>query len=213
VHAGLRSGEVRTGGGDPATRVSLKAFDSARVPLDSETLSPSSASVLFHRAWLAEAAAVNAALLRRFLQLREAGSLRGSHCFDGRFENLYAERADVPELEPVLVAAAREAERLLGAPGAPFSFWFNAAEPGHRTGLHTHDDGDERLSGVYYVQVPEQSGDLLLGAGPDQSRLRPQAGLLVFFPPDLPHEVEIHRGEGLRLSVAFNFGPPPLPGT
>jgi hypothetical protein len=31
--------------------------------------------------------------------------------------------------------------------------------------------------------------------------------MLLLFPPQLPHEVTQHRGEGMRLSLAMNIGP------
>jgi predicted 2-oxoglutarate/Fe(II)-dependent dioxygenase YbiX len=79
--------------------------------------------------------------------------------------------------------------------------------PGHRTSLHTHDEHDELLSAVYYVTAPQDSGDLVIEDTPVTIRVRPEAGLMVLFPPDAPHAVEENASDRDRLSVAFNFGP------
>jgi hypothetical protein len=80
-------------------------------------------------------------------------------------------------------------------------------EPGHVTLPHHHEEDDELVSGVYYVQVPTDSGDLVLGEGAASCRLAPRPGMLVFFPPTLVHEVTRNNSAGVRLSVAMNFGP------
>ena len=38
-------------------------------------------------------------------------------------------------------------------------FWFNIAGPGESTGWHDHKERSE-LSGVYYLHVPDNSGDI-----------------------------------------------------
>ena len=81
-------------------------------------------------------------------------------------------------------------------------------QPGQRTSLHSHEELDECLSAVYYVTCPDDSGRLILHDDEAKIVIDPRPGLLVLFPPDLPHEVEENRGRGTRLSVAFNFGPP-----
>jgi hypothetical protein len=37
--------------------------------------------------------------------------------------------------------------------------------------------------------------------------IQPRAGKLVMFAPDLLHEVTVHNGTELRLSVGMNVGP------
>jgi isopenicillin N synthase-like dioxygenase len=37
----------------------------------------------------------------------------------------------------------------------------------------------------------------------------PKAGHFLFFPPSLPHRVEVNRSAEQRLSIAFNLGPRP----
>jgi oxalate decarboxylase/phosphoglucose isomerase-like protein (cupin superfamily) len=79
--------------------------------------------------------------------------------------------------------------------------------PGHVTTVHSHDDDDECLSGVYYVTAPENSGNLILHTEEGLFTLPPRAGRFVFFPPEMPHEVSENQGTEFRLSVGMNFGP------
>ena len=109
----------------------------------------------------------------------------------------------------VLNVLKQQAGQLLGISEDKLKagFWFNAMDAGHRTTLHHHDENDELLSAVYYIRVPENSGDLILHEGDEQVSIQPQEGKLVMFAPDLLHEVTAHLGSGLRLSVAMNVGP------
>ena len=149
----------------------------------------------------------NPAILAAFRALKSEQALTGSHFFGGRWENLSVSRAAAPALEPVLRQVQRCAANILGMQSAQLQtgFWFNETHPGQRTAPHSHDEFDELLSGVYYVRVPRDSGDLRLGE--EALRIRPREGGLVFFDPALVHSVDEHRGEGMRLSVGFNVGP------
>ena len=79
--------------------------------------------------------------------------------------------------------------------------------PGDKTTQHQHDDDDELLSAVYYVQVTDNSGTLQLGKGPILTQVTPQEGLFVFFPPNMPHEVTENLSEQCRVSLGINIGP------
>lgn len=100
------------------------------------------------------------------------------------------------------------ARRILGRDALHFGFWFNEMQPGHETSLHTHEENDELLSAVYYVSAPPESGRLVVEEDEAQILITPRPGLLLLFPPDLPHAVERNASDRTRLSVAFNFGPP-----
>ncbi|HBS26530.1 MAG TPA: hypothetical protein DD827_05280, partial [Gammaproteobacteria bacterium] len=71
---------------------------------------------------------------------------------------------------------------------------------------HRHDDDDELLSAVYYINVPNDSGRLILGAGASSSIVQPMAGMLVFFSPAMVHEVEKNQSVETCLSIGINFG-------
>jgi hypothetical protein len=162
---------------------------------------------------LADATAVNGALMDAFAREAVAPDTRRTHHFAGRYENTYIGLDRIPELVPVHTFALQAARRVLGRTHLRQGFWFNEMHPGQRTTAHDHTGGDELLSGVYYVNCPAESGRLVLHDDEAVITVTPRPGLLVLFPPDLPHEVEEHRGQGIRLSVAFNFGPPAEPAT
>jgi len=165
--------------------------------------------MLFQEFTLENAGSLNARLYDRFMVLYGTDRIRQSHHFEGRFENIYADEADIPEINVVLDVLQQQAAKLLAVPADNLKagFWFNAMEPGHRTAMHHHDENDELLSAVYYIRVPGNSGDLMLHDADKQLRVHPQAGKLVMFSPQLMHEVTAHLGSGLRLSVGMNLGP------
>jgi len=152
---------------------------------------------------------LNTRLYDRFMALNGTDRVRQSHHFEGRFENIYINEADIPEISTVLNALKQQAGQLLGVPkdSLKAGFWFNAMEPGHLTAPHHHDENDELLSAVYYIRVPGNSGDLILYDADKRIRVHPQAGKLVMFAPGVMHEVTTHHGSGLRLSVGMNVGP------
>jgi uncharacterized RmlC-like cupin family protein len=160
---------------------------------------------------LADSAALNVALAAAVEARWDAPDTRRSHQVGGRFENVYIERDNLPEARPVLDAAMAYARELLGRSDLRLGFWLNRMAPGERTGLHTHEEEGELLSGVYYVRVPPHSGRLLLHHGAERHALVPAAGQFFFFAPAVPHGVEINRSDAVRLSLAFNVGPDGAP--
>lgn len=163
------------------------------------------------RCTVTDADRVNAGILAAYRALGPDSFDRRSHLIGGRYENLYLDRSRMPALEPMLGQALTCAARILERPveGLRCGFWFNAMEPGQSTSEHTHEENDELLSAVYYVEAPEDSGDLVLFDGPLEIRSAPEAGVLLFFPPDLPHAVQANRSGRPRLSIGINFGPMP----
>ncbi|MBG7602868.1 MAG: hypothetical protein IZT60_10020 [Gammaproteobacteria bacterium] len=143
-----------------------------------------------------------------FSRLEDAPDTKKTHFFDGRYENIYPSREAFPEIEPLLEVIFDCAHQVLaGEQPLDISFWFNQMRPGHSTTLHTHDDGYELISGVYYLDVPEGSGDILLHLPEQVLNISPQAGVMLMFPPDLAHEVARNNSRHSRLSMAFNIGP------
>lgn len=150
---------------------------------------------------------INPSLIAQYHKARNADDSRQTHHFHGRFENTYVQRSRVPALQVILDTAYRHAGSLLGRTDLKSGFWFNEMGPGHRTSLHSHEEYDELLSAVYYIEVPPDSGDLLLHGDDAVIRIEPRPGLMVLFDPGLPHEVTINQSDSTRLSVAMNFGP------
>ena len=137
-------------------------------------------------------------------------SIRRSHFFAGRFENVYVPLDRVPDLRTVITAIHVAAREIPGGEPQAFrsGFWFNEMQPGQRTLPHNHEEDDELLSAVYYVDVPPDSGDLLVCEEGAVTRITPEAGMFVLFSPHLDHEVTRNNSNQTRLSVAFNLGSP-----
>lgn len=99
--------------------------------------------------------------------------------------------------------------------------WFNINGLGARNTVHIH--GNSYFSGVYYIDVPEGSGDIefkdpnsYLRAAHSfeyersdvknslQLTYSPVSGRLLIFPSYLPHEVLENHSQSERISVSFN---------
>ncbi len=152
---------------------------------------------------------LNQFLSERFVELAAAEQIRQTHFFEGRFENTYVDKEDIPQIQSLIDEVRQQAALYLGVKPERLraGFWFNVMDPGQVTAPHHHDENDELLSAVYYLRVPEDSGELVLYEGDREVRIAPQEGKLVLFPPSLMHEVTRNNSTELRLSVAFNVGP------
>ncbi|MBU1190179.1 MAG: 2OG-Fe(II) oxygenase family protein [Gammaproteobacteria bacterium] len=153
---------------------------------------------------------LNAGLYVRYMELAGTDRIRQTHFFSGRFENSYIDMADIPDITSVLALVKEHAGCHLGraAETLKIGYWFNAMGPGQRTAPHHHDENDELLSAVYYIRVPENSGNLILqDADNNNISICPQEGKLVMFAPAVLHEVTTNLSADLRLSVAMNIGP------
>jgi hypothetical protein len=157
---------------------------------------------------LSDAERVNQALVAEYTELRDDPDLQRTHFFGGRYENLYVPEMRIPAVRLILAEARRAAAGYLQRPGIKLSvgFWFNEMGPGHVTLPHSHDEDDELAAGVYYVRVPENSGELVLTQGCLVTRVTPVEGRFVLFPADMVHEVTENRSSEIRLSIGMNFG-------
>ena len=153
-------------------------------------------------------AEANPAIRRSFDRHAGGPEIRRTHFFGGRFENVYLNLEQVPEMAGVMAQARELAAEILelDPAGLAAGLWFNAMEPGQATLPHSHDDAYELLSGVYYVEVPEDSGSLVITEGRLRTTVSPEPGMFVFFPADAVHEVTRNLSELRRLSVGMNFG-------
>jgi len=134
---------------------------------------------------------------------------RKSHYFFGRYENIYIDTDKIPALEQIIESALTFSAKILNCKENELKagLWFNVMMPGEKTTLHRHDDYDELLSAVYYVQVPENSGTLHLKKDPVEIQVTPKQGMFVFFRPDMPHEVTENHSHECRISLGINIGP------
>lgn len=153
--------------------------------------------------------ALNATLRARIELLAECEIFHRNHFLGGRYENLYIASDAFPEMGVILDLATAQAAHILGRPKKELilGWWLNIMRPGDITYPHTHDDADELLSGVYYIDVPPDSGRLLLTSGVQYVEVEPRAGRFVFFAPDVMHEVTRNESCRSRISIGFNIGP------
>lgn len=145
-----------------------------------------------------------------FLEHQGDTDVRKTHLFEGRYENIYLNEQHIPGLKPLLEEALKLAESILEVKNLRAGYWFNYMPPGATTTLHTHDDDDELLSAVYYVSVPENSGNLIIYSdkkNKEKIEIQSSTGEFIFFKPDAPHEVSKNNSSEHRLSIGFNFGP------
>ena len=156
-----------------------------------------------------QAEQLNDKLYKGFLSHMNDKDIRQSHHFGGRYENIYIDSKKIPELDTILHQAIQCASEILDIPTSRLKagLWFNAMGKGQVTTAHRHDDDDELLSAVYYVRIPENSGQLILSEQNLRTEVTPKAGMFMFFPSDMMHEVTVNNSEEMRLSLGINIGP------
>ena len=164
-----------------------------------------------HIGFMPDAAALNHQILETYFSLQEQDFVRRSHHFHGRYENLYLERERIPGIACVLAQAEYYAQSILtpDTPKLRSDFWINDMGPGAITTEHNHDEDDELLSAVYYIQAPQDAGDLVIVEPHSRTLIAPQAGMMVFFAPSIMHSVGLNRSQQQRISIGMNFGPAP----
>ncbi|MBE9568195.1 MAG: 2OG-Fe(II) oxygenase [Proteobacteria bacterium] len=153
----------------------------------------------------------NPVITQAFLECQRSPDVRKTHLFEGRYENIYLNEQHIPQLTTLMKEAVAQAEDILSSKNLntgnlSVGYWFNYMPPGSTTTSHTHDDDDELLSGVYYLYVPEDSGNLIINLKDEDIEITPQAGDFIFFDADARHEVSRNNSELHRLSIGMNFG-------
>ena len=85
--------------------------------------------------------------------------------------------------------------------------------PGESTGWHDHKERSE-LSGVYYLYVPDNSGDIHFRKNIDNKnfewKIKSQTGKLVLFDSNIEQSVPKNKCKENRISIAFNLCSLPL---
>lgn len=155
---------------------------------------------------------INADVHKGFLLQQNKDGVRKTHLFADRYENIYLNEQHIPQLKRLINEAVSLAENILGRQNIRAGYWFNFMPPGATTTLHTHDDDDELLSAVYYVYVPEDSGNLIIypdtkSGSEKKIEITSRTGDFIFFKPDIRHEVSKNNSTVSRLSIGINFGP------
>lgn len=166
---------------------------------------------IFQQITSSAAARMNSEILDGFVKQKDKADVRKTHLFGGRFENIYLDEKHIPQLKILIDEAVLHAEQILKTKGLRAGYWFNDMPPGSSTTLHTHDDDDELLSAVYYVYVPEDSGNLIIyddsiSSDIKKIKIQSRTGDFIFFKPDIRHEVSKNNSVENRLSIGINFG-------
>jgi len=142
-----------------------------------------------------------------------------THFINNRWENIYLNPKYIPSILPLLSKIHSIAIKTFHTKLAPHQtlviphellgyekneFWFNVALLGESTGVHNHN-GKALISGVYYLQVPENCGNIVfLKGNKEKLEISPKSGKLLLFPSELDHCVQNNMGNDKRISVAFN---------
>lgn len=166
---------------------------------------------IFHKIRSNFSVQTNAEIQQAFLDQQDNEDVRKTHLFGGRYENIYLDESHIPQLRSLMSEAVALAENILDKKGIRAGYWFNDMPPGATTTLHTHDDDDELLSAVYYVYVPEDSGNLIIYDDAKEAKdqiveIQSKTGDFIFFRPDVRHEVSKNNSAEHRLSIGINFG-------
>ena len=145
-----------------------------------------------------------------------------SHKINGRWENQYISIQYFPQLKKLFRSACSKGKAILEKLlmilykelGLPMDeFWFNIASPGKSTGWHDHKERSE-LSGVYYLHVPDNSGDIHFRKKDDDEtfewEIKSQTGKLIIFDSNIEHSVPENKSKENRISIAFNLFSLPL---
>ena len=87
--------------------------------------------------------------------------------------------------------------------------WINISPHGCYNDIHTHGFDPRLISGVIYLQVPENSGEIefrnpLMLSEPVTHF--PVAKEVLLFSQNIPHQVKPNLSQEDRISIAFNYG-------
>ena len=148
-----------------------------------------------------------------------------THFINNRWENIYLNPNYIPSVLPLLSYAVSKAITLYEEKLKPHQtfiiphellgynkneFWFNSTSKGESTRKHNHNQ-QALVSGVFYLQVPNNSGNLFFINGENNELEIPaKKGKIVFFPSELEHYVAENKSEDSRISISFNFYKFPL---
>ena len=84
----------------------------------------------------------------------------------------------------------------------PLNFWVMEYEKGNHTLKHNH--WPATLSGVYYIDVEENSSPIIFE---DNYAVKPENGMLLLFPSIVNHEVPPSNGKRIVASINLLFTP------
>ena len=184
---------------------------------------------LIHRGHLPVASKINPDLIKHCYQLKKDWEEKGEPVLNRSVKNGWQSKPDIqdlPELKEFskcILDATNFIFKQLKVPeeecfGELDTMWYNICPKGGFNAVHVHPGAF--LSGVYYLQTPEGSGDLVLHdprkasqssrepghiARPSLHHFKPQIGDVLIFPAWLEHSVEPNYSNEDRISISFNI--------
>lgn len=172
-------------------------------------------------------------LIKRAYQLKQGFSGKNNTWWCNTWSSLDVENSlfQQDEIDPIIVKLKNKlAEKVsqyatdIGANNPEWylrenDFWFNIAKPGDYQEIHNHTTpkSNGSISAVYYLQVPKNSGDLIVfdqnyfhGSSiiPDKVEshtFTPAPNAFVIFTSELPHLVTQNLSQEDRISIAVNY--------
>lgn len=95
------------------------------------------------------------------------------------------------------------------------NFWGQVHDKNESTQLHNHIDlnyykDSPNVSAVYYLQVPKNSGDLIIEFNRNKYEIDtwifpPEDNKFIMFPAALDHKVQKNLNSKQRIAISFNF--------
>ena len=89
------------------------------------------------------------------------------------------------------------------ATSTPTAVWFNISPKNAHHRWHSH--GGASSIGVFYIQIPESSGNIEFKHKDKVISITPYEGLLLIAPAGIQHQVLPNNSNYDRISMAFNF--------
>jgi uncharacterized protein (TIGR02466 family) len=92
-----------------------------------------------------------------------------------------------------------------------FESWVNFSNRYSFQNLHIHPPWHSTVSGVFFVEVPENCGNTVFVPGLVEEDLKgsyevkPEPGKLLIFHGSLPHMVRVNNSTSSRISISFNY--------
>ena len=89
-------------------------------------------------------------------------------------------------------------------------FWSQVHYKGESTQYHHHLPGGSDLAGVYYVEVPKNSGNLILKYKKHEFDVSkwyfpPETGKFIIFDAGMEHAVAANKNDKPRVCISINF--------
>jgi uncharacterized protein (TIGR02466 family) len=135
------------------------------------------------------------------------------------------------DFNQIILANTQEIASFMGWDLRQFSLYITtcwAVVNGKMASNSVHNHPNSILSGVYYLQAPENSGSIYFSDPRPASRMlvppvaefniwnfpkvsyKPYVGTMLMFPSWLMHGVEMNMSDEVRISLSFNIGMSPL---